>query len=225
MLQSRTFAGLLLDRYKKDNQTPGETSPGQLRAIQQLLNVFFLISICYFLSLIGLWSLDRRRKAQYAAIQHKLREHGLEDEVDCEPEIEPELLNGHGSSRISRKERASESHSLRAPSSMSSPVNQFRPPLPPMTPSETVVVDEEDEGRESEGDPLLQDDAERSSTAVEALAELEQPIAGEAQSRAEHVRGTIFGVCCIFVIAFAWIFFITTAFLKLRARNGGSKQE
>ena len=154
-----------------------------------------------------------------------MREQGLEDEVNCEPDIEPELLNGHGSTRISRKERASESHSLRARSSVSSPVNPFGAPLPRVIPTETALIDEEDEERESEEQPLLEEaDAERGLPAVASSQDLERPVAGEAQTRAEHVRGMMFGVACICVIAFAWIFFITTAFFKLRGR-GGDKQE
>jgi len=53
-------------------------------------------------------------------------------------------------------------------------------------------------------------------------AVVQPPVTGEAQSKAEHVRGEIFGVLGIALIAFAWIFFIGTAFLRLRAKKDRS---
>ena len=215
----RTFAGLLLDRFKDKDSTPG-ASTGQKRAIQQLLNVFLFLNICHFLSILGLWYLDRRRKSQLAEIENKLREQGLEDECTTEPEIEPELLRGHMAGHGSRKERASESHSLRARDSVNvSPANPFMIGLPKASSSEPRV--DEDEGEEAEEEqPLLHEpDSARSSRLLEAQAELDRPVAGEAQTNAEHVRGEIFSVMSICVIAFAWIFFITTAFLRLRAKK------
>ena len=69
-------------------------------------------------------------------------------------------------------------------------------------------------GEIEEEEPLLVDDEP-----VPWHAVVEEPTVGEAQSRSEHVRGEVFGVISICLIAFAWIFFIITAFLRLRAKS------
>lgn len=46
-----------------------------------------------------------------------------------------------------------------------------------------------------------------------------EPVAGEALTRTEHVRGEVFSVIGMFFIAVAWVFFLWTAFLRLRSKE------
>lgn len=71
------------------------------------------------------------------------------------------------------------------------------------------------DGDLAEEEPLLLDDDDL----VPWHTHVEEPVTGEAQSKSEHIRGEVFGVISICLIAFAWIFFITTAFLRLRAKS------
>lgn len=77
-----------------------------------------------------------------------------------------------------------------------------------VTPEDADVTDEEER-------PLLLNNEPQPAV-------VQPPVTGEAQSKAERVRGEIFGVLGIALIAFAWIFFIGTAFLRLRAKKDRS---
>ena len=72
----------------------------------------------------------------------------------------------------------------------------------------------EGEEGEEEHQPLLN---ERPS--MGRRNQVESTAVGEAQTKSEHVRGEVFGILSICLIAFAWLFFIGTAFLRLRAKK------
>ena len=72
----------------------------------------------------------------------------------------------------------------------------------------------EGEGGEEEHQPLLND-----RPPVGRRPQVESTVVGEAQTKSEHIRGEVFGILSIWLIAFAWLFFIGTAFLRLRAKK------
>jgi len=119
------------------------------------------------------------------------------------------------------KEHVSESHSLQRRDSISSEsatvsrVDVARESLHDRSHSSLLTGVEEEEQPLLDGDSL---DSEQGEQPIE-------PVVGEALTRAEHVRGEVFGVLGICLIAFAWVLFLWTALLRLRSkeeREGGS---
>lgn len=195
----QTFAGLFLDRAKKNVQAGNTLS--ELGAIQRLLGVFLFLNICQFGSILGLWKLDKKRKQQAAELARRAQYQPVND---IEEDLEAECRSSPRAQRnslLSPKEHVrQESVSLQRRQESSGTID----PPSGFTPGE---IEEEEE-------PLLVD-----NEPVPWHVTVEEPIAGEAQSRKEHVRGEAFGVISICLIAFAWIFFIITAFLRLRAKS------
>lgn len=110
----------------------------------------------------------------------------------------------HHRGSMRRKEHVSESHSLqRREASSSSEIAVL--PLASGSSLEGTAEEEEQ--------PLLNDEP------LPYHAHVETPAPGEAQTKAEHLRGEVFGVAGICLIAFAWLFFIGTAFVRLRAKE------
>lgn len=205
---------MFLDKTKQqDIQAAAlEDTLGELNAIQKLLNLFIFLNICQFLSILGLWALDRSRKRQLMTddLQARLRsEADIEEIFDAEPEERPKSLLR---SPTSHTRRFSESHSLqRRETSLSDTSNERRSIDQPLEEPEDLS---EDPGEESQ--PLLDDDEPSTAWQSHAAADL---TAGEARTKAEHLRGEFCGAASIFLILFAWVFFIITALLRLRSKD------
>ena len=204
---SRTFAGVFLDRVKARKEARPDDDSGELDAIEKLLGLLLLLNVFHFFSIIGLWALDRRRKRQAAEIARRARLSrmgGGADEVD-DDEFDPDPPP---SPKVRRKDsmhvkEQSESHLMlcREGSTSSSNESPIVPPVP------------DGEFPQEEEQPLL----DEASPVYTAAADVPEP--GEAQTRAEHLRGEVLGVLCICLIIFAWVFFITTAILRLGAKK------
>ncbi|KAH8120340.1 MFS general substrate transporter [Phellopilus nigrolimitatus] len=204
----QTFAGLFLDRVKTENAqatATSETSSSQLGAIQRLLGLFLFLNICQFFAIVGLWALDRRRKRQASAVARSLRLDTTdeEDEIvfDAESDRQPKPSRRNPSLA---KENSSRSLSLQHRET-SSPNGS---PVMPLAGGSRVV-----DVPEGEEQPLLTEEPQAWQAQAEAS------VSGEAQTKGELLRGEIFGVISVCLIAFAWLFFIGTAFLKLRAKK------
>jgi hypothetical protein len=81
----QTFAGLALDTKRKaspEQGAPKFPTSGGLTAIQYLLNIFLVLNILQFLSLVGLAHLDQRRKLTAAAASI-----AIDDEVEPSDEF------------------------------------------------------------------------------------------------------------------------------------------
>ncbi|EJD03945.1 MFS general substrate transporter [Fomitiporia mediterranea MF3/22] len=206
----QTFAGLFLDKLKKGSEAQDKAS--ELDAIQKLLGLFLLLNVFHFFSIIGLWALDRRRKRQAAEVERRARLARLEgsgaEGDDDEDQLEESIRSSPKSRRklsLHAKEHTSESHSLQRREASASSESTITP-LASGSAAERAA--------EEEAQPLLNDEPLAYHTNV-----VETPATGEAQTRSEHLRGEVFGVIGILLIAFAWVFFIGTAFLRLRAKK------
>ena len=199
-----------MDRIKNQKEARLDDEQDELGAIQKLINIFLLLNVCHFVSIIGLWTLDRRQKRQTAELERRARLASVdnrsvedEEEEDFDPEV-PSSPKSRRNDSLRRKERLSESHSLQRREASSSSESPILPLASGHLP-ETLP--------EEEAQPLLNDEP------LPYHAQIDAPAAGEALTRAERLRGEIFGVAGICLIAFAWIFFIGTAFLRLRAKK------
>ena len=175
-------------------------------AVQELLNLFLFLNFCQFVAIIFLWFLDRRRKRQAALIA--IDSPPLPPDEDEFNVIEEEEQPKRHSRTLSfgKQERLSESHCLdRRDCTISS--QSSRSPLLEAGGSAIPFENPEEER------PLLSDEN------LPWHAEPEEPVAGEARTKSEVFRGEVCGVLCICLICFAWVFFISTAFLRLRSKE------
>lgn len=216
----QTFAGLLLDGTKsRASEKALDDDDNEKSAITKLLRVFFFLNICHLLSIIGLWTLDKRRKRQAAEAARQALLASVAEEEDFESEEVERSPKVHHRSVSFAKEPLPEAHGLqrREPSfSMSDQEGPTgRPPLVAGPPIEDIAGSSTDSEEVVEEErPLLRDEP--------LPIVVQTPVIGEAQSRAERIRGEICGVMGIALIAFAWVFFIGTAFLRLRAKKDRS---
>jgi len=212
----QTFAGLFLDNSKPlvaraegAAELPSKSHPD---AIQQLLNLLLLLNGCQLVAILFLCALDRRRKHQAAEAVSRMQrspEMDGEEEFDIvEPALSPKSIRRKLSFA---KEQTLESLSLQRRASSVSETSLPAISDEPLQPSRPLV----DGGREEE-QPLLDDEI---TTIRPPLSDLEGPMAGEAKSKWEKLRGEICGGVSICLICFAWIFFIGTAYLKLRSKD------
>lgn len=201
-------------RKNGDRPSTSDASPTELDAIQRLLGLFLFLNVCQLLGIIGLWYLDRRRKRQAALLAHRVSVSNLADE-DSE-DVDPTGVESPKDRRrrsLLAKERVSESHSLQRRDSISeyatvSRIDEAMSESLLGRSSSRLLDSEEEEER-----PLLDDEP------LEGHGGSDEPVAGEALTKAEHVRGEAFGVMGICLIAFAWVFFLWTAFLRLRSKR------
>lgn len=208
----QTFAGLFLDKVKNnDAEVRLEDGPTSKAAVQQLLNLFLFLNVCQFASIVFLWILDRRRKqqAEIAAAANAATDESADDDFNI---IEEEEQPKRHSRRLSLSKQESvsvpESHCLeRRDSNLSS----HSPVVPFLEASASASPYDHHEPEEER--PLLGDDI------LPWHGDKEEPIAGEARTKSEVLRGEICGVLCICLICFAWVFFISTAFFRLRSKE------
>ncbi|KAL5534224.1 hypothetical protein ACEPAG_686 [Sanghuangporus baumii] len=208
----QTFAGVFLDRVKTRKEVRLDDDGEELDAIEKLLGLFLFLNVCHFFSIIGLWALDRRRKRQAAEIARRALSARIErngddaddDEFDPDPSPSPKVRR---KDTLHVKEQSSESHVMlcregSSSTSGGSPVMPFASGNLP----DTVLSQEEEWPLLDEESPVY-------------AAEMEIPEPGEAQTKAEHLRGEVFGAISICLIIFAWAFFIATAILRLGAKK------
>lgn len=177
------------------------------------------------MSIFGLWTLDKRRKRQAAEAARQAMLASVAEEDDFETEDVEGSPKIHRRSVSFAKETLPEIHGLQQRDSSFS-ISDYEgasggrrssaagPPIEEDADAEVVTPVDPDEAGEEERPLLLHDEP--------LPAIVQPPVTGEAQSKAERVRGEIFGVLGIALIAFAWIFFIGTAFLRLRAKKDRS---
>jgi len=209
----QTFAGLFLDKTKP-KAARADQDPSGKSAIHQLLGLLLFLNVCQAFGIIFLWRLDRRRKAQVKEFIQ--RSHGRpviareEEEFDIVPES-PKC----GRRRLSfAKEQLPESHSLQ------------QRPLSFSSPSLAAAIEENAESslsyappeQDEEERPLLSGEPEGAGCKAQH-PEASAPVIGEAMTKGELLRGEIFGALSVLLICFAWIFFIGTAFFKMRSKE------
>ena len=182
--------------------------------VQYLLNAFVILNILEILGILGLAHLDHKQRQAASRRSSAL----LPSTVDESDEDEPRPGKEPGTDDENWQAEASEHSRHRRSSTFSS----RRAPLPSSSSPEQSI-------------PLL-DGHSRSSTVrgsrylVEAVVEEEEPsrtpvrAAKILRTKAEVRRGEVFAVLCGVLIAFAWILFMGTAWLKLRSKEerGGS---
>ncbi|THH06101.1 hypothetical protein EW145_g4316 [Phellinidium pouzarii] len=146
--------------------------------------------------------LNLKRKRQAAgAVQCRPLE--TNDDTENEFEANPLVMSRTHRRSSSRPELcAAEVHSLQRRENLSS----IGSPVVPFEDESTILYEEEEE-------PLLNDEPLVRHPQAEGLA------IGEAQTKIEHMRGKIFAVLSICLIAFTWVFFIATVYLRLRAKK------
>ncbi|KAI5124682.1 hypothetical protein M0805_004290 [Coniferiporia weirii] len=205
----QTFAGLFLDKVKTKAQNEGSLS--ELSAIQRLLGLFLFLNVCQFFAILGLWILDRKRKQQAAEAARRVR-RSADDEVEdvlFDDDVEVDV-DTEGSPRTNRRslstgrEHDPVALSLQRRDTSSSSGS----PVVPLAGGSIAPDLAEDEEQ-----PLLDDEP------IVWHQQTEEPVAGEARTKSEHLRGEVFGILSICLIGFAWVFFIGTAFLRLRAKK------
>ena len=210
----QTFAGLYLDKHSPQQ---GSSPTGPNKATDKLLQLFLCLNILQFVGIVGLWTLDRRRKrqARYTALIAHSTDPSSDDQLDDDEET-PKTSRSNRLS-LSGSRRISESHSLHR-------WEHAFETLPGVSGAahDSDTIPGTAEGLEEER-PLLREEAQHGTSASLPSKE-EEPEFGVAQSRGEILRGEIFSVLGICAILFAWVFFIVTALHRLRSR-GDRKDE
>lgn len=214
----QTFAGLLLDRVKKTAQARDILS--ERAAISRLLTVFLFLNVCQFISILGLWKLNKKRKRQAAEIVRRAQyqpviEEDEDLEAECHDRSSREVQrNSFIVSSHKNEHTRQESVSLQRRQDSTSLSESLSSNFDALSRETGIGTGAGAEGEEEE-EPLLEDGDE----VVPWHTNVEELTAGEAQTQSEHIRGEVFGVISICLIAFAWMFFIITAFLRLRAKG------
>ncbi|KAI0778169.1 MFS general substrate transporter [Trametes elegans] len=208
---TQTLAGLALD-IKSKKKAAEKLLPieGDERDVQYLLNAFVFLNILEICGIVGLGYLDHKQKEDTAR-----RTSILPSVVDDSSSDEEGSAGADGKGIGSPDENwqpdseATEGSRHRRSSTL------IRPPLPSASSPEQSI-------------PLLRGPS-RSSTVrgsrylVEAVVEAE-PTAPPVQvkvlrTKAEVRRGEVFAVLSGVLIAFAWVLFMGTAWLRLRSKE------
>ncbi|KAH9898415.1 MFS general substrate transporter [Cubamyces lactineus] len=211
----QTLAGLALDiKSKKSTEKQLLPIDGDESDVQYLLNAFVILNILEILGILGLAHLDHKQRQAASRRSSAL----LPSAIDESDEDEPRPAKEPSTDDENWQAEASEHSRHRRSSTFSS----RRVPLPSSSSPEQSI-------------PLL-DGHSRPSTIrgsrylVEAVVEEQEPSHPPARAakilrtKAEIRRGEIFAVLCGILVAFAWILFLGTAWLKLRSkeeRGGG----
>ncbi|KAI8995613.1 MFS general substrate transporter [Trametes punicea] len=202
----QTLAGLALDVKSKNSSERLLPIDGDDRDVQYLLNAFVLLNAIEIFGIIGLAYLDRKQKQAAVRRMGSLLPSALDesDEDEPRPLKEPRMDDDHWQAEIpdTSRHRRSSTFSRHAPLPSSSTSEQSIPLLHGRSPSST---------------------ARGSRYLVEAIVETEPsepPVKVKIlRTKAEVRRGEIFAVLCVVLIAFTWILFMGTAWLKLRSKE------
>jgi len=137
-----------------------------------------------------------------------------EEEFDPEAEESPKTRNRLSFVAAGTKVQhcRQESHSLQRRASSASELGLARPVFSAADPTTQGVLSEGDGDEEEQ--PLLASDEP-----IVWHTHVEEPAAGESQSKAEHIRGEVFGGLGLCAILFAWVLFIGTAVVRLRSKD------
>ncbi|KAI0361645.1 MFS general substrate transporter [Trametes cingulata] len=210
----QTLAGLALDiKSKKSAEKKLLPIDGDDRDVQYLLNAFVILNVLEIFGIIGLAHLDRKQKETTARRISSLLPTTV-DESDEETET-----SHHGKEPESEDENWQAESSEHSRHRRSSTLSRHLPLPSPSTPEQSI--------------PLLHGPSRTSTVRgsrylVEAIVEAE-PTDPPAKvkvlrTKGEVRRGELFAVLCGVLIAFAWVLFMGTAWLKLRSKEerGGS---
>ncbi|KAI0651837.1 MFS general substrate transporter [Trametes meyenii] len=209
----QTLAGLALDIKSKKSAEKRAPVGGDAKDVQYLLNAFVILNILEIFAVMGLAHLDHKQKEAASRRMSSL----LPSVVDENDEDEPQPGKEPGTDDENwEAEHPESSRHHRRSSTLT------RSPLPSSSTPEQSI-------------PLLHGPS-RSSTIrgsrylVEAVAEAEAsgptvPVKAKVlRTKAEVRRGELFAVLSGVLIAFAWVLFMGTAWLRLRSKEerGGS---
>ncbi|KAI0365233.1 MFS general substrate transporter [Pilatotrama ljubarskyi] len=204
----QTLAGLALDIKSKKSAEKLLPIDGDDRDIQYLLNAFLILNLFEILGIIGLARLDRKQKEATARRMSSLLPSTIEesDEETDSPH--------HGKEPGSEDEHWQAESSEHSRHRRSSTLSRHLPLPSASTPEQSI--------------PLLHGPSRTSTVRgsrylVEAIVDTE-PTDPPAKvkvlrTKAEVRRGELFAVLCGVLIAFAWVLFMGTAWLKLRSRE------
>lgn len=214
----QTLAGLALDIKSKKSAESLSPIDGDDGDVQLLLNAFVILNVFEIIGIIGLSHLHRKQQAVAARRMSALLPTVVDgDESDEESSEEPRAGKRSGADDENWRAESPEGRRHRR----SSTLNRHIPLPSSSTPEQSI--------------PLLHGGS-RSSTVrgsrylVDAVVEEEPsgpPVHVQVmRTKAEVWRGELFSVMCGVLIAFAWVLFMVTAWLKLRSREerggGGS---
>ncbi|KAI0078898.1 MFS general substrate transporter [Panus rudis PR-1116 ss-1] len=201
----QTMAGLLLD-VKSKKPAPRIEPPisrNKDDQMQNLLNAFVFFNVLQLGSILCLRILDKRRHAALtrytSASLPPVIEDDVEDEGPKEPSVEEASWDPEGPNNVDRKRHGT----IRSIRSLRSPAT-------------SPVIEQ--------SIPLLRHS--RESTSSSSTRRNSQLITGTPHmhlsmkvSRGEIRRGRIFAVLSGFLIVFAWVLFMGTAWLRLRSKE------
>ncbi|EJD46925.1 MFS general substrate transporter [Auricularia subglabra TFB-10046 SS5] len=221
---SQTLAGLTLDSKNKKPPSSSITAVGQLfvrmlskggekvvitdpALVHKVLIAFFAINVVQFFSTIGLWKLDVRRKARAARKAEALArgeqmtmsdvlEPTEASVVDALPEEEEEDENENDPEELARRHKGRRRHRY-ATGSWS---RRTRP----------LISSVPRAGHERDGSRYL---------LAPALAVVDGEESGLTRRRGEKRRGKAFAMASVALVAFTWVLFMGTAWVKLRAKT------
>jgi hypothetical protein len=204
-----TLAGVALDiKSKKASAEAVAPINGDARDIQYLLNAFLILNVVQFAGLLGLSRLDRRRKHADAR-----REAAL-----LPPILEEDSSSTISSASLGKDEnawhRADPTATSLGSKSTSGTVRSVRG----LTPASTTTTSKQ-------SIPLLRSSSVSSATrSSKYLSFPNAPQTKVVRTKGELKRGEIFAVLSGLSIAFAWILFMTVAWLRLRSKEDRASQ-
>ncbi|KAH9849777.1 MFS general substrate transporter [Lenzites betulinus] len=212
----QTLAGLALDIKSKKSAETLSPIDGDDGDVQYLLNAFVILNVFEILGILGLSHLHRKQQATAARRMSALLPTAV-DESDEEP-LEPQPAkeprtdeNWQAESPEGNQHRRSSTLGRHGPLSSSSTLEQSIPLLRGAGSRSSTV-----RGSRYLVDAVIEDEPSEPPTQAKVL-----------RTKAEVRRGELFSVMCGVLIAFAWVLFMVTAWLKLRSkeeRGGGGKR-
>ncbi|KAI0639383.1 MFS general substrate transporter [Trametes polyzona] len=205
----QTLAGLALDIKSKKSAERLSPIDGDDRDVQYLLNAFVLLNTLELLGIIGLSRLHKKQQKAAARRMNALLPTAI-DESDEESEVprpgkEPHSDEDHWQAEIpesSRRHRRSSTLSRHGPLPSTSSPEQSIPLLNGGSRTSTM------RGSRYLVEAVVEEEPSEPPVKVKVL-----------RTKAEVRRGELFAVMCGVLIAFAWVLFMVTAWLKLRSRE------
>lgn len=211
----QTLAGLALDikSKKAESVSPIDGDDGD---VQLLLNAFVILNVFEILGIVGLSHLHKKQQAVAARRMSALLPTTVDgDESDEEPSEEHRVGKGpatddenwQAESPAGTRHRRSSTLSRHVPLPSSSTPEQSIPLLHGGSRSSTM------RGSRYLVDAVIEEEPSDPPVQVQVL-----------RTKTEVRRGELFSVMCGVLIAFTWVLFMVTAWLKLRSkeeRGGG----
>ncbi|PSS37720.1 hypothetical protein PHLCEN_2v413 [Hermanssonia centrifuga] len=210
----QTLAGVALDIKSKKPSTES-ISPinGDKKDMQYVLNAFLLLNVAQFVGIVGLAHLDRKQK-RAAARRTSALLPAIEEDSDYHVETPPLIKESISEDEWNGRDSSSQVLGTRPATGT---IRSLRG-----VPSTSASITAE------QSIPLLrspsQSSSARNSRYLAAGITAPSPLTGRVtRTKAEVKRGESFALLCGVMIAFAWILFMGTAYLRLRskAERGG----